>query len=93
MELGKATDSDKITLDEAGFRWLPDSDSMVRDKLCQGIRGLAADAAKLMNVAKQRLQPEGEVDIALFGLAVTGQNYAINDSDHGITHTHTHTRH
>lgn len=50
------TDSVKISLDEAGFRWLHNQDEMAVDKLSDGIRKFAADAIKLENIIKEKLQ-------------------------------------
>jgi transaldolase len=38
---------DRITLDEAGFRWALNEDAMATEKLAEGIRAFAADAIKL----------------------------------------------
>ena len=61
-ELGNSTDTivrtldpaeaknsvhEKITLDEAKFRWLLNEDQMATDKLSDGIRKFAADSRKL----------------------------------------------
>jgi len=46
----------KISLDEAGFRWLHNEDEMAVHKLSEGIRKFAADAVKLENIIKERLQ-------------------------------------
>lgn len=37
----------RITLDEAGFRWALNEDAMATEKLAEGIRAFAVDAAKL----------------------------------------------
>lgn len=50
------TDSVKISLDEAGFRWLHNQDEMAVAKLSEGIRKFAADAIKLENIIKEKLQ-------------------------------------
>ncbi|KAF5298583.1 hypothetical protein FQR65_LT09677 [Abscondita terminalis] len=46
------SDLDKISLDEAKFRWLHNEDVMATDKLADGIRKFAADAVKLENILK-----------------------------------------
>jgi len=56
VEEAKATDSSRITLDEAGFRWLHNEDEMAVEKLSQGIRGFAVDAVKLETIIKEKLQ-------------------------------------
>jgi len=43
----KNTSIEKITLDEAKFRWLLNEDQMATDKLSDGIRKFAADSRKL----------------------------------------------
>merc|ERR1711936_760665 len=44
LETAAATDSQKLHLDEAGFRWLHNEDDMAVEKLSSGIRGFAVDA-------------------------------------------------
>jgi transaldolase len=56
VEMAQGTDSAKIHLDEAGFRWLHNEDEMAVEKLSQGIRGFAVDAAKLETIIKEKLQ-------------------------------------
>jgi len=46
----KKYDLEKITLDEAKFRWLLNEDQMATDKLSDGIRKFAVDARKLEKV-------------------------------------------
>jgi len=55
-ETAQATESAKITLDEAGFRWLHNEDEMAVSKLSEGIRKFAADAQTLENIIKEKLQ-------------------------------------
>jgi transaldolase len=55
VELAAAAESSRITLDEAGFRWLHNEDEMAVEKLSQGIRGFAADAVKLETIIKEKL--------------------------------------
>jgi len=50
------TDSEKISLDEAGFRWLHNEDEMAVHKLSEGIRKFAADAVVLENIIREKLQ-------------------------------------
>jgi len=56
LSVASAVSSDKITLDEAGFRWLHNEDEMAVEKLSQGIRSFAADAIKLETIIKEKLQ-------------------------------------
>jgi len=50
------TDTVKMHLDEAGFRWLHNEDEMAVHKLSEGIRKFAADAVKLENIIKAKLE-------------------------------------
>ncbi len=43
----KATPVPAVTINEAAFRWALNDDAMASDKLAEGIRAFAADAAKL----------------------------------------------
>merc|ERR1719228_1420546 len=54
-DTAQAQDSAKITLDEAGFRWLHNEDEMAVNKLSEGIRKFAADAQTLENIIKEKL--------------------------------------
>jgi len=56
LETAAATDSQKLHLDEAGFRWLHNEDDMAVEKLSSGIRGFAVDAAKLETIIREKLQ-------------------------------------
>lgn len=49
-EDAKKANLEKITLDEAKFRWLLNEDQMSTDKLSDGIRKFAADSRKLESV-------------------------------------------
>jgi transaldolase len=46
-EKAKADGAPKLALDEKAFRWLHNEDAMATEKLAEGIRRFAADAAKL----------------------------------------------
>jgi transaldolase len=46
-EKAKASATEKITLDEKGFRWLHNDDAMATEKLAEGIRKFDADYHKL----------------------------------------------
>jgi len=54
--LAKKMDIKKQQMDESTFRWLMNEDQMATDKLSDGIRKLAADAIKLEDMLKQKLQ-------------------------------------
>merc|ERR1712088_992307 len=56
VETAAGSEGDKIHLDEAGFRWLHNEDDMAVEKLSSGIRGFAADAAKLEAITRDKLQ-------------------------------------
>merc|ERR1712241_1468872 len=56
VAMAQGTESSKLHLDEAGFRWLHNEDEMAVEKLSQGIRGFAVDAAKLETIIKEKLQ-------------------------------------
>jgi transaldolase len=43
----KQNDAKKVSYDEAGFRFALNEDAMATEKLAEGIRAFAADAAKL----------------------------------------------
>ena len=43
----QAADIPRVRFDEAGFRWALNEDAMATEKLAEGIRAFAADAAKL----------------------------------------------
>lgn len=51
----RKSDQEKITLDEASFRWYLNEDKMATDKLSEGIRNFNADARKLEKVLKDAL--------------------------------------
>merc|ERR1712154_679459 len=56
VDSAAASEGDKIHLDGAGFRWLHNEDDMAVEKLSSGIRGFAADAAKLEAIIREKLQ-------------------------------------
>lgn len=45
-----------MELDEKKFRWLLNEDAMATEKLAEGIRKFAADAVKLEDMLKEKLQ-------------------------------------
>jgi transaldolase len=47
VERARADSSAKLSLDEKAFRWLHNEDAMATEKLAEGIRRFAADAARL----------------------------------------------
>jgi len=53
--LGKASDLNKIQIDEAKFRWEMNEDKMANDKLSEGIRNFAADSRKLEKILTEML--------------------------------------
>lgn len=55
VEAAKASDEEKIHLDEKGFRWLHNQDPMAVDKLAEGIRKFDVDSRKLEKWAMSRL--------------------------------------
>ncbi|MCA9062173.1 MAG: transaldolase [Planctomycetaceae bacterium] len=50
-----ASDVERVTMDEATFRWMLNEDAMATEKLAEGIRGFAADLNKLRAIIKDRL--------------------------------------
>jgi transaldolase len=55
VEKAKASDAEKIHLDEKTFRWMQNEDAMANDKLSEGIRNFNVDAKKLADLAKKLL--------------------------------------
>jgi transaldolase len=55
LERAKASDAEKIHLDEKTFRWMQNEDAMANDKLSEGIRNFNVDAKKLVEFAKKLL--------------------------------------
>lgn len=53
--LAQNSDLEKISLNEAQFRWLLNEDQMATEKLSEGIRKFAEDAIKLENVIRAKL--------------------------------------
>ena len=47
VEAAKASNAEKVVLDERTFRWLHNEDAMATEKLAEGIRRFHADARKL----------------------------------------------
>jgi transaldolase len=55
LEGAKASDAQKIHLDEKTFRWMHNEDAMATEKLAEGIRKFYADARKLEQYALARV--------------------------------------
>ena len=55
VERAKASDAQKIHMDEKTFRWMQNEDAMANDKLSEGIRNFNVDAKKLADFAKKLL--------------------------------------
>jgi transaldolase len=54
-EAARASDAQKIHLDEKTFRWMHNEDAMATEKLAEGIRKFYADARKLEQYARTRI--------------------------------------
>lgn len=52
----KNCDLEKISLDEAMFRWMLNEDQMATEKLSEGIRKFAADQEKMDTMVRERLE-------------------------------------
>ena len=55
VDAAKASDAQKIHLDEKTFRWMHNEDAMATEKLAEGIRKFYADARKLERYAQARV--------------------------------------
>jgi transaldolase len=55
VDSAKASDAQKIHLDEKTFRWMHNEDAMATEKLAEGIRKFYADARKLEQFAQARV--------------------------------------
>jgi transaldolase len=55
VETAKASDAQKIHLDEKTFRWMHNEDAMATEKLAEGIRKFYADARKHEQYAQARV--------------------------------------
>jgi transaldolase len=56
VETARSSDEKKIHLDEKTFRWLHNQDAMASDKLSEGIRKFNADARKLEQFARTKVE-------------------------------------
>jgi transaldolase len=54
-EKAKASEGEKLQLDEKTFRWMHNEDAMASDKLAEGIRKFNADARKLEQYARSQV--------------------------------------
>lgn len=54
-EKAKASEGEKLHLDEKTFRWMHNEDAMATDKLAEGIRKFNADARKLEQYARAQV--------------------------------------
>ena len=52
----KSLDIPRVEVNESIFRWQMNEDQMSNDKLSEGIRKFAADAVKLENIIRAKLQ-------------------------------------
>lgn len=52
----KNHDVERVQFDEKAFRWALNEDQMATDKLSEGVRKFAADAVKLENMLRAKLQ-------------------------------------
>ncbi|MEX1044651.1 MAG: transaldolase family protein, partial [Chthoniobacterales bacterium] len=55
VEEAKASDVEKISMDEKTFRWMLNEDAMGTEKLAEGIRKFTEDIIKLEGLIAQRL--------------------------------------
>lgn len=53
---GKASDLEKLEINESIFRWEMNEDKMANDKLSEGIRNFAADSRKLEQILSDMLK-------------------------------------
>lgn len=56
LEAAKKSDLQKISLNEAEFRWLLNEDQMATDKLSEGIRKFTIDVRKLEKLLHEKIQ-------------------------------------
>lgn len=56
IEAAKKSDLQKVSLNEAEFRWLMNEDQMATDKLSEGIRKFAVDVRKLEKLLQEKIQ-------------------------------------
>jgi transaldolase len=56
IETARAFEEQQIHMDEKTFRWMHNEDAMASDKLCEGIRKFNADARKLEQFARAKVE-------------------------------------
>jgi transaldolase len=56
LEAARASDEEQIHMDEKTFRWMHNEDAMATDKLSEGIRKFNADARKLEQFARAKVE-------------------------------------
>ena len=56
LELARASNENQIHIDEKTFRWMHNEDAMATDKLSEGIRKFNADARKLEQFARTKVE-------------------------------------
>jgi transaldolase len=54
LEAAKASDAERLHVDEKTFRWMHNEDAMATEKLAEGIRNFYADARKLEQYDRAR---------------------------------------
>ena len=54
-ETARASEGDRLHLDEQTFRWMHNEDAMATEKLAEGIRKFNADAGRLQEYALARV--------------------------------------
>src|SRR5262245_61334679 len=85
VDIAKASDAQKIPLDEKTFRWMHNQDAMATEKLADGIRKFYADVRKLEQYAEARvtqklasqtdvLIKESAMQLGMIGLGRMGAN-------------------
>jgi transaldolase len=63
-DAARRSDAPRVSLDEAGFRWLHNEDAMATEKLAEGIRAFDADARKLAAFLRDRVVVESTDPVA-----------------------------
>jgi transaldolase len=56
VEAARASEETQIHIEEKTFRWMHNEDAMASDKLSEGIRKFNADARKLEQFARARVE-------------------------------------
>jgi transaldolase len=55
-DAAKSSKLQKISMDQATFRWMLNEDQMATEKLSEGIRNFAADSRKLETMLRERIE-------------------------------------